>query len=121
MSDTGSIGPRGENEASDYLQGKGYKILHRNWKSGKKEIDVVARDGTTVVFVEVKTRSDDYLVHPRGAVTTQKQKMIIFAAEDYIKRYNIDSECRFDIVSVITRGQITEIEHIENAFYPTLR
>jgi putative endonuclease len=88
---------------------------------GKKEIDIVAEIKNFIVFIEVKTRSDDYHMHPRHAVTSEKQKSVIFAADGYLKRYNINKECRFDIITIISDGKSIVIEHIEDAFYPTLR
>ena len=121
MADSHNLGREGEELATEHLLKKGYKILHRNWKSGKREIDIVAENKDFIVFVEVKTRSDDYLMHPRHAVTSEKQKSIIYAAESYLQRYNINKESRFDIVSIISNGKSVEVEHIEDAFYPTLR
>jgi putative endonuclease len=121
MADSHLLGQKGEDIAADYLRKKGLRILHRNWKSGKREIDIVAENKDFIIFVEVKTRGDDYLMHPRHAVTSEKQKSIIFAAEGYLKRFNINKESRFDIVTVISDGKSNEVEHIEDAFYPTLR
>ena len=121
MADSHNLGREGEELAKKHLLLKGYKILHCNWKSGKREIDIVAENGEFIVFVEVKTRTDDFTMHPRHAVTGEKQKSIIFAAESYLERYNINKESRFDIVSIILNGKSIEIEHIEDAFYPTLR
>jgi len=121
MADSHNLGHEGEELAREHLAKKGYRILHRNWKSGKREIDIIAENKDFIVFVEVKTRTDDFLMHPRHAVTSEKQKSIIFAAETYISRYNIDKESRFDIISIISNGKSIEIEHLEDAFYPTLR
>lgn len=121
MAESHSLGIKGEDIAADHLKGKGYRILHRNWKSGKRELDIVAENKNFIVFAEVKTRSDDNLIHPRHAVTSEKQKSMIYAAEGYIKRYNINKESRFDIISIISDGKSTRVEHIEDAFYPTLR
>jgi putative endonuclease len=121
MAESHNLGIEGEELARDHLVKHGFKILHRNWKAGKREIDIVAENKDFIVFIEVKTRTDDYYMHPRHAVTSEKQKSIIFAAEKYIQRYNISKESRFDIVSIISNGKSVEIEHIEDAFYPTLR
>lgn len=115
------LGSAGEDTAAPYLEKKGYKIRHRNWKWGQKEIDIVAENKDYIVFVEVKTRREDFYLHPRDAVTNKKQKMIILAADNYVRIYNIEKECRFDIITVITDGKNQIIEHIENAYYPTLR
>jgi len=121
MSESQSLGQKGETLAIEYLQKAGYKIRHRNWRSGKKELDIVAENNDFVVFVEVKTRTDDYLEHPANAITREKQRSIIFAADGYIQRYNLNKESRFDVITVIIKGETPDIDHIENAFYPTLR
>jgi putative endonuclease len=121
MSESQSLGQKGETLAIEYLQKAGYKIRHRNWRSGKKELDIVAENNDFVVFVEVKTRTDDYLEHPANAITREKQRSIIFAADGYIQRYNLNKESRFDVITVIVKGETPDIDHIENAFYPTLR
>jgi len=121
MSDTKELGNQGEDFASSFLLKKGYKIVNRNWKMGANEIDIIAENDDFIVFIEVKTRSDNYLEHPYTAVTTSKQKTIIRIADHYLRRYNIDKECRFDIISVVKNNDKFDINHIENAFYPTLR
>jgi len=121
MSESQSLGQKGETLAIEYLQKAGYKIRHRNWRSGKKELDIVAENNDFVVFVEVKTRTDDYVEHPANAITREKQRSIIFAADGYIQRYNLNKESRFDVITVIVKGETPDIDHIENAFYPTLR
>jgi putative endonuclease len=121
MTDTKSIGSEGEDIAARHLVEKGYRILNRNWRAGKKEIDIVARLGEQIIFAEVKTRSEDWITDPASAVNREKQKMIILAADAYIKRYNIRYESRFDIVTVVKHKDSFTVEHIENAFYPTLR
>ena len=121
MSESQSLGEKGENLAAEYLKKKGYVIRDRNWVSGKKELDIVAENKDFIVFVEVKTRSVNFQVHPRDAVTKEKQRSVIFAAEWYIRKYNIEKESRFDIITVIEREGTFDIDDVENAFYPTLR
>jgi putative endonuclease len=121
MSDSKELGNQGEDAASSFLVKKGYKILVRNFKMGANEIDIIAENENFIVFVEVKTRSGKYLEHPNTAVTVSKQKAIIKTADQYIRRYNIDKESRFDIRTIIKNNDEFEIVHIENAFYPTLR
>lgn len=121
MADSHILGKEGEEIAADHLRQKGYNILHRNWNSGKREIDIIAETGDFIVFVEVKTRAHDFQIPMRHVVTNQKQKTLEYAAEAYIKRYNIDKESRFDIVYLISDGKSVKIDHIENAFYSTLR
>lgn len=121
MTDTKSTGDSGEDLAAEFLRKKGYRILSRNWKSGKNEIDIIARDKDHIVFVEVKTRSAAYVDHPVNAVSREKQRTIILAADNYIKWNKIDLDSRFDIITIITDGSENVIDHIEDAFYPTLR
>jgi putative endonuclease len=122
MSESQTLGQKGEDRAVSYLKEEGYKIRHRNWISGKKELDIVAENKDYVVFVEVKTRTEGFLEAPADAVTKEKQRSIIYAADTYVQRYDISKESRFDVITVIAKGQTLEIEqHIEGAFYPTLR
>ena len=88
----------GENEAALFLQNKGYTILHRNWRSGKDELDIVATFGRFLVFVEVKTRSGTAFGQPWEAVTIRKQNALIRAAEAYIRTFQMDMDARFDII-----------------------
>ena len=121
MSESQSLGQKGENIASDYLAGKGYRILHRNWKSGKKEVDIVAENSDYIVFVEVKTRSWDMKLHPADLVPHDKQRLLLYAADSYIRKYNINKESRFDVIIIIFTSNSYEVDHREGAFYPTLR
>ena len=121
MAESHILGQKGENLAADYLKKAGFKILSRNWKWGKHEIDIIAENKDLIVFVEVKTRTDDYQMHPVTAVTTEKQKSIIYAADGYLQRYNIIKESRFDVITFIKTGESYQIDHIEDAFYPNLR
>lgn len=121
MSESHDLGKKGEDLAVEYLKNAGFKILYRNWKWGKHEIDIIAENKDFVVFAEVKTRSEDYQEHPVTAITREKQKSIIWAAEGYIKKFNIDKDSRFDVLTIIKMSENFEIDHIEDAFYPTLR
>ncbi len=120
MAESHSLGKRGEIKAVDHLLSNGYKILERNWSTGHKEIDIIAEDDNYLVFVEVKTRSIDFRVHPRDAISVPKQRNIIFAAQTYIERNLPQKEARFDIISIVFDGRHFDIEHVIDAFYPTL-
>jgi putative endonuclease len=121
MSETQDLGQIGEEMAAGHLEKAGFKIISRNWKFGKHEIDIIAENKEFVIFAEVKTRAVDFQMHPVTAVTREKQRSIIFAADGYLRRYGIDKESRFDVITVIKKSNDFEIDHIENAFYPTLR
>lgn len=121
MSESHDLGIKGEKLAASYLENNGFRILAKNWKWGRNEIDIIAEDNHFIVFIEVKTRTDDFLEHPISSVTREKQKSIIFAAEGYLRIKGIDKECRFDVISVVVKKDDFTIDHIADAFYPTLR
>ena len=121
MAESHNLGKEGEDQAVEYLEKAGYKILRRNWKSGKLELDIIAENKDFIVFAEVKTRSEDFLEDPRTAITREKQRSIIYAADSYLKWNYVDKESRFDVITVIKKNESFQIDHIENAFYPTLR
>ncbi len=116
--DTGKIG---ENLAKTYLEEKGYKILHENWRQGILEIDLIAKSGQLLIFVEVKTRKANSLIEPHMAVNKAKQQTLIRAAKAFVGRYGVEDEVRFDIVAVSNSDSSSEIEHIEDAFRATGR
>ena len=97
------LGPAGEDLAAKALRRAGYTILERNARLGKYEIDIIARDGDTTAFVEVKTRRDDSVVPPEDCVGGMKRKHIRKAARLYISRHDEpEMYYRFDVVSVVT-------------------
>lgn len=104
--------------AVELLINKGYKILDRNWRSGHKEIDIVARDGDTLIAVEVKTRKSNIFGEPDIAVGEMKQRMLIWAADAYVRYHQLDVDVRFDIISIVFTDKEPHIEHIEDAFIP---
>jgi putative endonuclease len=111
------LGDRGENVAAKYLRTLGYRILIRNWESKFGEVDIIARDGKMLVFVEVKTRKDSD-PEPEEQVNLEKQRQITKCADFYLTRYsNIQPAVRFDVIAVIwPRNQEPIIRHIEDAF-----
>lgn len=119
MAEHNELGKIGEDKAIAYLKSKGYSILHRNWRSGKFEIDIIAENEEYLVVVEVKSRKDGYLLHPVDSVGKSKMRNVILAAEKYIFANDVQKETRFDIISVVVRPQGKFcIEHIEDAFLP---
>jgi putative endonuclease len=115
-----ALGDRGENLAARELQRKGYRILNRNFKSPVGEIDIIARDGKTLVFVEVKTRMFDE-PSPEAQVNEHKMHQLTKAGKFYLSRYGQPRPpARFDVVAILwPQGQTPVIRHIENAFEPT--
>lgn len=117
------LGKWGEQYAADYLQSIGYDIIELDWRIGHRDIDIIARtgDGTTVVFVEVKTRTSDVVTKPDDAVDIKKIRNIGYAANNYIKTKGIVDEVRFDIISIIGNNkENAQLEHIIEAFNPCL-
>ena len=120
MSEHHELGELGESLAADYLLKNEYHLLERNWRYLKGEIDIIAEKDKQIIIVEVKTRSSDEVLRPQDAVTIKKQKEIIKTAHAYLEKKELDTNTRFDIISIIIRNGKTSIDHIEDAFYPTL-
>lgn len=120
MPNTIDKGSLGEVIAKEYLIKKGYTILDLNWRAKHLEIDIITSINKTLVIVEVKLRANTNFGAPEDFVTLSKQKKIIKAANSYIKQNNINWETRFDIIAIIQNPNELKIEHIEDAFYPTL-
>lgn len=113
------LGNKGEMLAARYLLDKGYVVHHYNWRSGHKEIDIIAQYRDTLVFVEVKSRSSEEYGCAADAVDNKKIQYLLRAAESYIIKNRIDLKYRFDIVTVVGNAEPYRIEHIEDAFYST--
>lgn len=117
MAKHNKTGKEGELLAKQYLVQKGYLILHTNWRHSHCEVDIIARLGNLLVFVEVKTRSTNFFGYPEEAVTRRKQLLLAKAATAYTETIYPDAVIRFDVISVtLTSRQQPEIYHIEDAF-----
>ena len=118
MAKHNETGVKGEEIAENFLQTKGYNVLHRNWRWERKEVDIIAEHNGLLIFIEVKTRSDSYFGYPEDAVDEKKQDYLKTAAEEFLYQYPEYSQIRFDIISIITRKDIIqEIVHFEDAFF----
>ena len=111
-------GDEGEELAAQYLAGRGYRIIARQWKYERYELDLIVGRDNMLVFVEVKTRYSNVYGEPWEAVNNSKRKKICISADAYIRQYNCAQEPRFDIISIIKSGSRSEIIHIEQAFWP---
>lgn len=120
MAEHNDLGKAGEEAAAHYLKEKGYLILHRNWRRGHLELDIVAAKNNELVVVEVKTRRDTEFALPEDAVDGLKIRRTVRAADAYIKMFQIDAQVRFDIITVVGNRKNFQIEHIKEAFYPPL-
>ena len=117
MASHNELGKWGEDVATEYLERQGYIILERGWKSGHRDLDIIARNGDTIVFVEVKTRRNKIFTDPETAVNFQKIRNLQAAANHYVKYRHIDNPIRFDLVTVVGTKDITpEIEHTIDVF-----
>lgn len=118
MSKAFELGRKGEELAVEHLRSIGYEILEVNWFSHHLEIDIIAKDGNELVIVEVKSRGTDSYEHPSEAVSNQKIRFLVNAAEAYIQEKDMTCDTRFDVISIIFCGHNFELEHFKDAFYP---
>ncbi len=113
---TTAFGSQAEDAAAEYLKRKGYQILHRNYRAPYGEADIVARDGRSLVFVEVKARSSEQFGQPFEAVNKRKQEKLRKVALGYMKQNGGECPVRFDIISITFHQGAPAFEHIEGAF-----
>jgi putative endonuclease len=118
MKSTTTIGRQGEDLAVDWLRAHGYTLVARNYRRRFGEVDVIARQGEYLVFIEVKTRSSSRFGSPFDAVTLRKQQQLSRIAKDYLVRNKImDTPCRFDVLSIIlAEDSSPTIDIVVNAF-----
>ncbi len=118
MAEHNLFGKEAENRATQFLKDKGYEILERNWKFRKAEIDIIATDPKTdeIVIAEVKSRHENPLIEPELAVDKKKRALLVGAADQYIVSNEIESDCRFDIITLEKIKGDWLINHLEDAF-----
>jgi putative endonuclease len=112
------IGSAGEEIAGRYLEENGFEIADRNWRTRSGELDIVARRGKMLVFVEVKTRRSKTFGSPEEAVTPAKARKIRQLASEYLSTVSHSDEVRFDVISLLldAEGNTLELRHITDAF-----
>lgn len=120
MSTHNELGVKGEIIACEFLQEHGYIILEINWRFSRVEIDIIAKQNQTIIFVEVKTRSSEHFGYPENAVDVTKQKNMATAAEEYMEQNNIETDVRFDVISIVMKNNKPDIHHIQDAFFPMI-
>ena len=120
MAQHNEYGQISEDRAAAYLMAHGYTIRDRNWRIGHKEIDIVAQKNGLLVIVEVKARRNDLYGDPIEAVTDDKIRKLVQAANAYVRYHRINRPIRFDIIAIIGEPGHQEVEHIEDAFYPPM-
>lgn len=115
MSSTKNKGSDAEQRTAIFLQQQNLVLLVRNYRCRFGEIDLIMRDGDTVVFVEVRMRTNLYYGGAAASITPTKQHKLVCTAQHYLAKYEVDSPCRFDAI-LISSNKNSEIEWIKNAF-----
>ena len=120
MATHNEFGKEGEEEAIRFLTNAGYRVRHQNWRSCKKELDIVAEDEDTLVIIEVKSRKNNQFGNPEESINEQKIRRIVSSADAYVRKFKLDNHVRFDIISITGEKNSRSIEHIKDAFYPPI-
>ena len=116
------LGEEGERIAETFLRKKGYRVVERNYRCPVGELDLILLDRRVVVFVEVKTRTDDRFGAPLESVGPRKQKKMIKTALFFLTRHRLHNrDARFDVVGISYQGGEPMVEHIQNAFEVVIR
>ena len=117
MAEHNEFGNLAEKLAVAFLEEKGYKIIVKNFRYQKAEIDIIAEFKNLIIIVEVKARGSDIFMEPQEAVTKKKIKSVVMVADFFMKDRNLDQDVRFDIISVLPdhKGKL-QITHLEDAF-----
>jgi putative endonuclease len=111
------LGDAGEGAAAELLRSRGYRIVARNHRCRRGEVDLVAEKGELLVFVEVRTRATEAFGSPEETVSPAKQRRVLAAARDFLARWRgPERGARFDVVSVVDSPQGPKLQHFENAF-----
>ncbi|NML58310.1 YraN family protein [Chryseobacterium cheonjiense] len=117
MAEHNDLGKKAEELAAGFLLKNGYKILARNFRYQKAEIDIIAEKDNLIIICEVKARSTDVFNLPQESVNKKKIKLLVSAADYYLKEFNVTKEVRFDIISILPdKKENLLIEHIQDAF-----
>jgi putative endonuclease len=115
--DRRGLGQYGEQLATEYLRKKGYSVVARNWRCEYGEVDVVANDDATLVFVEVRTRRGNSMGSPEESITPAKQARLASLSEAYVDESGWQGDWRIDVVAIVMgqRGRVLRFDHYENA------
>jgi len=117
MAEHNELGKKGEELAVNHLQKQGYDIIERNYRFDKAEVDIIAKQHSTLAVIEVKTRSNTDFGNPQDFVKPKQIKNLVKAIDRYITDNRLDVEVRFDIIAIIKGKNQFDIKHIKNAFY----
>jgi putative endonuclease len=111
------LGVAGENLATRHLLSHGYRILERNWRHAKAEVDIIASKGAMLVAVEVKSRSSEAFGDPQGFISRDKIRLLQKAMNAYVNLHGLDLEVRFDAIGIVISDGKTRITHLKDAWY----
>ena len=117
MAEHTELGKKGEKIAINYLIDNGYKILEKNYRYIKAEVDIIAKKDAILAVIEVKTRSSLEYGLPQDFVKPKKIQLLVKAINEYVIANDLDVEVRFDIIAIHATGTSFDIEHLEAAFY----
>ncbi len=111
------LGDTGEEMAARELMRRGYRVLERNWRCPEGELDLVAEQDGTLVFVEVRTRRGDRFGTPEESITPAKRAHLIASAQAYLQAHSLDCDWRIDVIAIemSSRGELLRVDMIENA------
>lgn len=111
------MGTEGEVLAAEFLKAKGYLILERNYRFGRGEIDIVAKEGSDLVFIEVKSRRSARYGAPEESITLKKESQLKKVADGYLLERGIENQsCRFDVVTITYQQGVPALHLIQNVF-----
>ncbi len=113
-----ALGRKGEEMAAEWLKSRGYRILKRNYRFGKAEIDLLVRKGGALVAVEVKMRRAGHLQSLEAVIGRKKRDLLIQAADHYVRENDLDVDVRFDIIYILHYEDRYTLEHLAAAFSP---
>lgn len=116
MASHNELGNKGEQMATDLLISKGYKIVARNFRYQKAEVDIIARKDDVLAIIEVKTRSTPDFGDPQEFLKAKQIQRLVKAVDHFVSEHEMNVEVRFDIIAIIKNSKVTKIEHLENAF-----
>ena len=117
MAQHNELGKKGEQLAVDFLIEKNYTVVERNYRFDKAEVDIITQKDGILAIVEVKARSSKEFGNPQDFVKPKQIKNLVKVVNEYITKNDLDLEVRFDIISIIKKGNKFEIEHLKDAFY----
>lgn len=119
MAEHNLLGKKGEEIAERFLLKKGYKVMAKNWRYKKLELDIIATINNLLIAIEVKTRTTNFVENLNEIVTKKKQRFIIEATNAYMEKFEIDLEAQFDIIFIVINNGKFNLRHIKDAFSAT--